>query len=552
MSPKIIFVTGGVLSSLGKGISAASLGALLEARGYKVRLRKFEPYLNVDPGTMSPFQHGEVYVTEDGGETDLDLGHYERFTSLNTRRCDAVSTGQIYSKVIAKERHGDYLGATIQVIPHITNEIKEHITHNVEDDIDFLICEIGGTVGDIEGLPFLEAIRQYANDVGRNSVLFMHLTLVPFIKTAQELKTKPSQHSVKELQSMGIQPDILLCRTEVPLPLEARQKLALFCNIKPECVIEASDVDTIYRVPLAYLKEGLDTQVCKHFGLESKTPDLSIWEDIVQRATHPKDDVSIAVVGKYTGLQDAYKSIAESFQHAGISNELKVNITWLNAEDLTDEKTTANILKDYHGILVPGGHGERGTDGKMRAIRYARENNVPFFGICLGMQLAVIEFARHVLGLSDAHSTEFDETKHPIVGLMTSWDQDGKAVKRSRKGDLGGTMRLGSYECVLTKGSLAHKVYGADRISERHRHRYEMNSSYSEAFEKAGLQITGTSPDGTLPEVIEIKDHPWFLAMQFHPEFKSKPMAPHPAFVAFVKAAYSLALSTPLQKIKTN
>ena len=541
MSPKIIFVTGGVLSSLGKGISAASLGALLEARGYKVRLRKFEPYLNVDPGTMSPFQHGEVYVTEDGGETDLDLGHYERFTSLNTRRCDAVSTGQIYSKVIAKERHGDYLGATIQVIPHITNEIKEHITHDIEDDIDFLICEIGGTVGDIEGLPFLEAIRQYANDVGRHSVLFMHLTLVPFIKTAQELKTKPSQHSVKELQSMGIQPDILLCRTEVPLPLEARQKLALFCNIKPECVIEASDVDTIYRVPLAYLKEGLDTQVCKHFGLESEKPDLSIWEDVVQRATHPKGKVSIAVVGKYTGLQDAYKSIAESFQHAGISNELKVNVTWLNAEDLADEQTTDHILKDFQGILVPGGHGERGTDGKMRAIRYARENNVPFLGICLGMQLAVIEFARHVLGLSNAHSTEFEETDHPIVDLMASWDQNGKSIKRSRKGDLGGTMRLGGYECILTEGSLARKVYGVDHIIERHRHRYEMNNSYRERFEEAGLQITGLSPDGTLPEIIEIKDHPWFLAMQFHPEFKSKPMAPHPAFVAFIKAAYSLS-----------
>lgn len=539
MSPKIIFVTGGVLSSLGKGISAASLGALLEARGYKVRLRKFEPYLNVDPGTMSPFQHGEVYVTEDGGETDLDLGHYERFTSLNTRRCDAVSTGQIYSKVIAKERHGDYLGATIQVIPHITNEIKEHITHDIEDDLDFLICEIGGTVGDIEGLPFLEAIRQYANDVGRDSVLFMHLTLVPFIKTAQELKTKPSQHSVKELQSMGIQPDILLCRTEVPLPLEARQKLALFCNIKPECVIEAADVDTIYRVPLAYEKEGLDTQVCKHFGLETKTPDLSAWEDVVKKATNPKGEVSIAVVGKYTGLQDAYKSIAESFQHAGISNQLKINVTWLNAEDLSDEKAAAQALRGSQGILVPGGHGERGTDGKMRAIQYARENKVPFFGICLGMQLAVIEFARHVLGFSDAHSTEFAETTHPVVDLMTSWDQEGHAVKRSRKGDLGGTMRLGAYECVLTKDSLAHTVYGTDRIVERHRHRYEMKTDYIERFEASGFFVTGKSPDGSLPEIVEIKNHPWFLAMQFHPEFKSKPMAAHPAFSAFVKAAHS-------------
>ncbi len=539
MSPKVIFVTGGVLSSLGKGISAASLGALLEARGYKVRLRKFEPYLNVDPGTMSPFQHGEVYVTEDGGETDLDLGHYERFTSLNTRRSDAVSTGQIYSKVIAKERRGDYLGATIQVIPHITNEIKEHLTRDIEDDIDFLICEIGGTVGDIEGLPFLEAIRQYANDVGRENVLFMHLTLVPFIKTAQELKTKPSQHSVKELQSMGIQPDILLCRTEVPLPLEAKKKLALFCNIKLECVIEAADVDSIYSVPLAYYSEGLGAQVCQHFGLESKEPDLSVWEEIVQRVRNPQGEVRVAVVGKYTGLQDAYKSIAESFQHGGIANQLNVKVEWLNAEDLSDDDSVAKALSGVQGVLVPGGYGERGTRGKMRAIQYARENNMPFFGICLGMQLAVIEYARHVLKLEGAHTSEINpKTPHPVVELMTNWDQKGKKVKRSADMELGGTMRLGGYDCILKPGSLAHSVYGSDKIVERHRHRYEMNRTYEAQFKAAGLLITGTSPDGQLPEMIELKDHPWFLAMQFHPEFKSKPMAPHPVFTAFIKAAH--------------
>lgn len=539
MSPKIIFVTGGVLSSLGKGIAAASLGALLEARGYKVRLRKFEPYLNVDPGTMSPFQHGEVYVTEDGGETDLDLGHYERFTRLNTRRSDAVSTGQIYSKVIAKERRGDYLGATIQVIPHITNEIKKHLTRDIEDDIDFLICEIGGTVGDIESLPFLEAIRQHANDVGRQNVLFMHLTLVPFIKTAQELKTKPSQHSVKELQSMGIQPDILLCRTEVPLPMEARKKLSLFCNIKLECVIEAADVDSIYSVPLAYRAEGLGTQVCKYFGLEPTEPDLSVWEDIVERVRNPQGEVRLAVVGKYTGLQDAYKSIAESFQHAGIANQLNVNVEWLNAEDLKDDDSVAKALSSVQGVLIPGGYGERGTRGKMRAIKYARENKMPFFGICLGMQLAVIEYARNVLGLEEAHSSELDpKTPHPVVDLMTNWDKDGEKIRRSTDEDLGGTMRLGGYECLLTKGSLAHKVYGTDKIIERHRHRYEMNRAYKDQFEAAGLLMTGISPDGTLPEMIEMKDHPWFLAMQFHPEFKSKPMAPHPVFTAFVNAAH--------------
>lgn len=550
MIPKVIFVTGGVLSSLGKGISAASLGALLEARGYKVRLRKFEPYLNVDPGTMSPFQHGEVYVTEDGGETDLDLGHYERFTSLNTRRSDAVSTGQIYSRVIAKERKGDYLGATIQVIPHITNEIKDHLTSDIEPDVDFLICEIGGTVGDIEGLPFLEAIRQYANDVGRQNVLFMHLTLVPFIKTAQELKTKPSQHSVKELQSMGIQPDVLLCRTEVPLPKDAREKLALFCNIKPECVIEAADVDSIYAVPLAYRIEGLDDVVCAHFGLEPRVPQLATWEDIVRRVRNPVGEVSIAVVGKYTGLQDAYKSIAEAFQHAGIANQVKVNIRWLDSETLVDEAKTHDVLSTVQGILVPGGYGERGTEGKIRAITYARTHGIPFFGICLGMQLAVIEFARNVLGLVGAHSTELDpSTPHPVVGLMKTWTQDGAEVVRSLDADLGGTMRLGSYPCHLKEGSLARAVYGSETINERHRHRYEMAISYADQFEKAGMRISGLSPDGTLPEIVELDDHPWFLAMQFHPEFKSKPMEPHPVFTQFIKQA-SLCPSLPHTLIK--
>ncbi len=541
LKAKVIFVTGGVLSSLGKGISAASLGALMEARGFKVRLRKFEPYLNVDPGTMSPFQHGEVYVTEDGGETDLDLGHYERFTSLYTRRSDAVSTGQIYSKVISKERRGVYLGATIQIIPHITNEIKDHLVSDIEDDVDFLICEIGGTVGDIEGLPFLEAIRQYANDVGRENVLFMHLTLLPYIKTAGELKTKPSQHSVKELQSMGIQPDVLMCRTEMPLPEEAKRKLALFCNIKPDCVIEAADVDTIYKVPLAYAEQGLDDQVLKHFSMEAPSPDLSIWQNIVERVHSPKNTVNIAVVGKYTGLQDAYKSIAESFEHAGIANQVKVKVTWLNAEDLVDRAAVEKAMLGMQGILVPGGHGERGTRGKMRAITYARENKIPYMGICLGMQLAVIEFARNVLGLKEADSTEFDpQTPDPIVKLITKWQNREKMERRSTDTGLGGTMRLGAYPCALTEGSLVQKIYGNSKISERHRHRYEMDFSYEEALKKAGMQITGASPDGALPEIIEIKDHPWFLAMQFHPEFKSKPMAPHPAFKDFVQAAENI------------
>ncbi len=555
MTLRTIFVTGGVLSSLGKGISAASLGALLEARGYKVRLRKFEPYLNVDPGTMSPFQHGEVYVTEDGGETDLDLGHYERFTSLHTRKSDAVSTGQIYSKVIAKERRGDYLGATIQVIPHITNEIKDHIVGDIEDDVDFLICEIGGTVGDIEGLPFLEAIRQYANEAGRRNVLFMHLTLLPYIKTAKELKTKPSQHSVKELQSMGIQPDILLCRSEVPIPQDARDKLSQFCNIKSSCVIEALDVDTIYQVPLLYAEQGLDREVCSYFGLEfpksATAPDLSEWQTFVDRKRAPKGKVTVAVIGKYTGLQDAYKSIAESFDHASIVNELDVDVKWLDAETITEETDLAVFLKDVSGILVPGGYGERGINGKLRCIQYARENGLPFFGICLGMQLAVIEFARNVLGLKTASSTEMSsETDHPIVKAISKWEREGNVEIRTANDDLGGTMRLGAYPCDLTPGSLAHTVYGQSHISERHRHRFEMNKAYEAQLASHGMLITGWSPDKTLPEIVEVKDHPWYLAMQFHPEFKSRPGNAHPVFAAFVKAAYEQQQNIETQKEK--
>jgi CTP synthase len=536
--PKVIFVTGGVLSSLGKGIAAASLGALLEARGYKVRLRKFEPYLNVDPGTMSPFQHGEVYVTEDGAEADLDLGHYERFTSLYTRRTDAVSTGQVYSHVIAKERRGDYLGATVQVIPHITNTIKEFIGRDIEEDVDFLIIEIGGTVGDIEGLPFLESIRQYAIEVGRNAVLFMHLTLVPYIRTAGEIKTKPSQHSVKELQRMGIQPDILLCRSEVAIPEDAREKLALFCNIKKENVIEASDVASIYSVPLALHQQGLDAQVCKHFNLVSTEPDLSAWQTIEQRIKTPQGTVSIAVVGKYTDMKDAYKSLAEALCHAGIANQLKVQVNWINAETINSDAAAGEHLKDMQGILVPGGYGERGTAGKMRAIKFARENNIPFLGICLGMQLAIIEFARNVLGLTGAGSTELSNPTDPVVGLMTEWQQDGQAVKRTKNSDLGGTMRLGKYPCIVQEGSLAWRVYESTEVTERHRHRYEVNMAYKAAYEAQGLKFTGLSPDGKLPEIIELAGHPWYLAMQFHPEFKSKPLKPHPVFKAFIAAAY--------------
>lgn len=531
---KFIFVTGGVVSSLGKGIAASALGALLQARGYTVRLRKLDPYLNVDPGTMSPFQHGEVYVTADGTETDLDLGHYERFTGVASRASDSTTTGKIYSSVLAKERRGDYLGATIQVVPHIIDEIKSFITADLTNE-DFLICEIGGTVGDIESLPFLEAIRQLSNDMGRANTLFVHLTLIPYIAAAGELKTKPTQHSVKELLSFGIQPDILLCRADRPIPKDAKQKLGLFCNVRPERVIEAKDIDTIYQVPMSYHNEGLDLQVCSYFGIEGeKNVDLSKWQNIVERIHHPDGQVDIAIVGKYIQLLDAYKSLSEAFVHAGIANNMKVNLHWLDAENTTNLDSD---LVGMHGILVPGGFGERGIDGKLKAIQIAREKKIPYLGICFGMQLAVIEAARNLLGLKEASSTEFGQTSTPIVGMMTEW-MDGKILqKRVQEGDLGGTMRLGSYLCKLQEGSLAHKIYGESSIEERHRHRYEVNMTYADRLKSVGLIFSGLSPDEQLPEIVERQDHPWFVGVQFHPELKSRPFAPHPLFVSFIAAA---------------
>ncbi len=536
---RFIFVTGGVVSSLGKGIASASLGALLQARGYKVLLRKLEPYLNVDPGTMSPYQHGEVFVTDDGAETDLDLGHYERFTGVNTTKFDAVSTGRIYSNVIEKERRGDYLGATVQIIPHVTDAIKDAILKNTKN-VDFVICEIGGTVGDIEGLPFLEAIRQLRNDLGYRNSLFIHLTLVPFIPTAGELKTKPTQHSVKELQSKGIQPDILLCRSDRPIGVEERRKLALFCNIKPEYVIEGLDVSTIYQVPISYHEQGLDREVCKHFALESKTsPDLSIWERIVETLVRPEGDVTIGIVGKYTNLLDAYKSLHQALIHGGIANKVHVNIEWINAEDLEDQNRAILLerLSPLHGILVPGGFGVRGTQGMIAAIQFAREHKIPFFGICLGMQLAVIEAMRHMGGHQDASSTEFGPTFTPAIALMTEWIKGDVIQKYFPGADLGGTMRLGSYECRLTPDSKAHEIYQNSVIFERHRHRYEVNTTYIQELEKCGLYMVGTTVNGLLPEVAERKDHPWFIAVQFHPEFKSRPFKPHPLFASFIEAA---------------
>ncbi len=531
---KFIFVTGGVVSSLGKGIAASSLGALLQARGYIVRLRKLDPYLNVDPGTMSPFQHGEVYVTEDGTETDLDLGHYERFTGVSARASDSTTTGKIYSAVLAKERRGDYLGATVQVVPHIIDEIKAFITADLTNE-DFVICEIGGTVGDIEGLPFLEAIRQLSNDLGRENTLFIHLTLLPYIATAGEIKTKPTQHSVKELLSYGIQPDILLCRSDRPIPEDAKHKLGLFCNVRPERVIEAKDIDTIYQVPVSYHQEGLDWQVCRYFGLKANNDlDLSKWHTIVDRIHNPDGQVNIAVVGKYVSLLDAYKSLSESLIHGGIANSVRVKLHWLDSDDL---QKLQDDLVGMQGILVPGGFGERGIEGKLKAIQIAREKKIPYLGICLGMQLAVIETARNLLGLKEASSTEFGSTPDPIIGLMTEW-MDGKSLQqRSQEGDLGGTMRLGSYRCKLQEGSLAHKIYGSSSIYERHRHRYEVNTTYSDPLKSVGLHISGLSPDGQLPEVIERQDHPWFIGVQFHPELKSRPFDPHPLFVSFIAAA---------------
>jgi len=533
---RFIFITGGVVSSLGKGLASAALGSVLQTRGFKVRLRKLDPYLNVDPGTMSPYQHGEVFVTDDGAETDLDLGHYERFTGVSSRRSDNITTGRIYSDVIARERRGDYLGATVQVIPHVTDAIKEFIKSDITDE-DFVLCEIGGTVGDIESTPFLEAIRQLGNELGRERTMFVHLTLLPYIPSAGELKTKPTQHSVKELLSVGIQPDMLLCRSDREIPASERRKIALFCNVREEAVISALDVDTIYQVPVSYHEQGLDEQVCKHFGLtDAPKPDLGRWKKIVERVRQPEGEVTIAVVGKYTSLLDSYKSLAEALAHGGIANNVKVKLNWLDSQIFEDGEAL-QALEDVHGILVPGGFGERGALGKIEAARFAREHDVPYFGICFGMQMAVIEAARNQAGYPKASSTEFGPCEEPVVGLMTEWLQGNQLVRRSSSDDLGGTMRLGAYPCDLVAGSKVAEAYGQAHISERHRHRYEVNIGYREALEKVGLSFSGLSPDGILPEIVERPDHPWFIGVQFHPELKSKPFAPHPLFTSFIAAA---------------
>ncbi|MBL8671451.1 MAG: CTP synthase [Alphaproteobacteria bacterium] len=533
--PRFIFITGGVVSSLGKGLSAAALAACLQGRGFSVRMRKLDPYLNVDPGTMSPVQHGEVYVTDDGAETDLDLGHYERFTGVPCRRGDNVTSGRIYQTVIARERRGDYLGATVQVIPHVTDAIKEFVLADTSGT-DFILCEIGGTVGDIEGLPFLEAIRQLGNELGRERSLFIHLTLVPYIASAGEQKTKPTQHSVKELLSVGIQPDILLCRCDRPIPPGARRKIGLFCNLREERVIPAPDVGTIYEVPIEYHLQGLDIEVCKHFGLEAREPDLTRWHDIVERIRKPEGEVSIAIVGKYTSLVDSYKSLAEALTHGGIANRVRVNMQWIDSE-IFETPDAIYQLEGVHGILVPGGFGERGTEGKIEAARFAREHSVPYFGICFGMQMAVIEAARHMARLPGAGSSEFGPCKDPVVGLLTEWQRGNLVERRSMGGDLGGSMRLGAYDCYLAEGSLIREIYGTDRISERHRHRYEVNIDYKDRLEQVGLRFAGMSPDGVLPETIELPGHPWYLGVQFHPELKSKPFEPHPLFKSFIRAA---------------
>ena len=533
---RFIFITGGVVSSLGKGLASAALASVLQTRGFKVRLRKLDPYLNVDPGTMSPYQHGEVYVTDDGAETDLDLGHYERFTGVASRRSDNITTGRIYSNVIAKERRGDYLGATVQVIPQVTDAIKEFIKSDITDE-DFVLCEIGGTVGDIESLPFLEAIRQLGNELGPEQTMFVHLTLLPYIPSAGELKTKPTQHSVKELLSVGIQPDMLMCRSDRDIPEGERRKIALFCNVRQEAVIPALDVDTIYQVPVSYHEQGLDEQVCKHFGLtDAPAPDLTRWQKIVQRIRQPEGEVRIAVVGKYTSLLDSYKSLAEALYHGGIANNVRVKLEWLDSQIFESEEAIHH-LEDVHGILVPGGFGERGASGKIEAVRFAREHKVPYFGICFGMQMAVIEAARNQAGLPKASSSEFGPCEVPVVGLMTEWTSGNQTVRRSSADDLGGTMRLGAYECHLKQGSKVAEVYGVKHISERHRHRFEVNIDYKERLEKTGLVFSGLSPDGVLPEIVERPDHPWFIGVQFHPELKSKPFDPHPLFTSFIQAA---------------
>ncbi len=538
---RFIFITGGVVSSLGKGLASAALGALLQARGFTVRLRKLDPYLNVDPGTMSPFEHGEVFVTDDGAETDLDLGHYERFTGVPACKTDSVSSGRIYSNVLEKERKGAYLGKTIQVIPHVTNEIKDFISIG-EDDVDFMLCEIGGTVGDIEGLPFFEAIRQFSQDKPRGQCIFMHLTLLPYIKASGELKTKPTQHSVKELRSIGLAPDILVCRSEGPIPAKEREKLALFCNVRPDSVIAAQDLSSIYDAPLAYHNEGLDQAVLDAFGISpAPKPDLTKWEDVSDRVHNPEGEVTVAIVGKYTQLEDAYKSIAEALTHGGMANRVKVKAEWIDAE-IFEREDAAPYLEDFDAILVPGGFGERGTEGKIKAAQFARERKVPYLGICLGMQMAVIESARNLADLGDAGSEEFDHEAGkkrftPVVYHLKEWVQGNYTVKRKVDDDKGGTMRLGAYNATLKDGSLVSKVYGSTSIEERHRHRYEVDIKYLEALEEKGLIFSGMSPDGRLPEIVEVKDHPWFIGVQFHPELKSKPFAPHPLFADFVRAA---------------
>ncbi|HEU4960961.1 MAG TPA: CTP synthase [Sphingomonas sp.] len=535
---RFIFITGGVVSSLGKGLMAASLAALLQARGYKVRIRKFDPYLNVDPGTMSPYQHGEVYVTDDGAETDLDLGHYERFTGVAAHQSDNVTSGRIYQQIIQRERRGDYLGATVQVIPHVTDAIKQFAQADTEG-LDFVLCEIGGTVGDIESLPFIEAIRQLKNDLGRGNSISIHVTLVPFISAAGELKTKPTQHSVRELAALGVQPDVLVCRCEKPLPEGERAKIALFCNVPKEAVIPALDAPSIYAVPLQYHAEGIDREVLKAFGIEpGAAPDLSRWTDIVERLENPEGEVTVGVVGKYVGLQDAYKSLNEALVHGGIANRVKVNIRWIDAELFeSDDGEIAAKLEPCHAILVPGAFGSRGAEGKIASVRFARERGVPYFGICFGMQMACIEGARDLAGVRNASSTEFGPTDQPVVGLITEWMSQSGLEKREAGGDLGGTMRLGAYPAKLAGNSVVSSIYGTTEISERHRHRYEVNTAYREPLEKGGLVFSGMSPDGTLPEIVERPDHPWFVGVQFHPELKSKPFDPHPLFASFIEAA---------------
>ncbi len=533
---RYIFITGGVVSSLGKGLASAALGALLQARGYKVRLRKLDPYINVDPGTMSPYQHGEVFVTDDGAETDLDLGHYERFTGRPATKQDNITTGRIYQEILAKERRGDYLGATIQVIPHVTNAIKDFVLEG-NDGYDFVLVEIGGTVGDIEGLPFFEAIRQLGIQLPRGHAVYIHLTLLPFIPSAGELKTKPTQHSVKELRSIGIQPDILLCRTDREIPREERRKLGLFCNVRESAVIEARDVDNIYAVPSNYHAAGLDREVLAAFHInDAREPDLSGWQQIEERVRNPEGDVTIAIVGKYTGMKDAYKSLIEALHHGGIANKVKVKLDWIESE-IFEREDPAPFLEHVNGILVPGGFGQRGAEGKIKAARFAREREVPYFGICFGMQMAVIEAARNLGGIPDANSTEFGPTKEPLVGLLTEWMQGNELQRRQQGGNLGGTMRLGAFPAHLAKGSRVAEIYGAADISERHRHRYEVNTHYKDRLEAKGMRFSGMSPDGLLPEIVEYPAHPWFIGVQFHPELKSRPFEPHPLFASFVGAA---------------